>query len=88
MIGAYGRIYNEKNLDKKRVWIIGSVVIFLIIVVGCKNLRTHTSPFTNPVSSDEPMPDVLITELENYVGTKDKIGYRNQDYMTHPEFRL
>jgi hypothetical protein len=78
----------KKILIKKRVWIIGSVVIFLIIVGGCNNLGTHTSPFTNPVSSDEPLPDILITELENYVGTKDKIGYRNQDYMTHPEFRL
>ncbi|NTU56521.1 MAG: beta-lactamase family protein, partial [Anaerolineales bacterium] len=52
-----------------RLWIIGIIVIALIgiAVIGFNYTRSYTSQFTGPVSTDDPLPNVLISDLEKYV---------------------
>lgn len=59
----------RKFVRMKRFWVIGLLVIVLIIIAAFRNFGNHTSQFSGPVSSDEPLPAALISDLEKYVET-------------------
>ena len=55
-------------MKKKLFWILGIVVIaVMIVVIGFNYTGSYTSQFTGPVSTDEPLPKILISDLEKYV---------------------
>ena len=57
----------RKYVRMKRFWAIGLVVSALMVIAAFKNIDTHTSQFTGPVSPEEPLPAALIADLEKYV---------------------
>lgn len=56
-------------MKKKLFWITGTIVITLIgvAVIGLNYTGSNTSQFTGPVSTDEPLPKILISNLDKYV---------------------
>lgn len=56
-------------MKKKFFWITGIIVIALIgvAVIGLNYTGSNTSQFTGPVSTDESLPRILISDLEKYV---------------------
>jgi len=60
---------NDKgfNMKRKLFWMMGIIVIAPIIVVGIGYPGSNTSQFKGPVTTDEPLPDTLIADLEKYV---------------------
>jgi hypothetical protein len=57
-------------MKKKLLWVMGITVIVLIsvAVIGFNYTGSYTSQFTGPVSTNEPLPRILISDLEKYVG--------------------
>jgi CubicO group peptidase (beta-lactamase class C family) len=54
-------------MKKKLSWMTRIILIALIVGIGSNCTGSNTSQFTGPVSVDEPLPNALITDLENYV---------------------